>query len=237
MRRPESPASRRVKKRSRSAAVDTIAPAAHADLAVRSLVSVRLPVAMPSRSGRSWPWRCGPSTASGSKVVSSRPYGPRICRSSIWSSAGEARTLQDHAEDEVVRARVRVAGRARLPVRDADESARIELAAQERRIGGVVEEAGPVREQLADRDLGRVADEVRLEVGHGLVEREDAAIGQIERQRGDEGLRDAADAEAVVDGRLALGELAYLLAVPQPHDHARNAALDNRCRGGVERSR
>ena len=28
----------------------------------------------------------------------------------------------------------------------------------------------------------------------------------------------------------------YLLAVPQPHDHARNTALDNRRRGGVERS-
>ena len=50
---PRSLPSNRVKKRSRSAAVDTIAPAAHADLAVRSLVSVRLPVAMPSRSGRS----------------------------------------------------------------------------------------------------------------------------------------------------------------------------------------
>jgi hypothetical protein len=79
MRLPSVPASKRVKKRSRSAAVDTIAPAAHADLAARSLVSRRLPVAMPSRSDHSCPWRHGHSTLPGSNVVSARPYGSRIC--------------------------------------------------------------------------------------------------------------------------------------------------------------
>ena len=77
----------------------------------------------------------------------------------------------------------------------------------------------------------------RLEVGDGLVEREDAAVGQVERQRGDEGLRDAADAEAVVDGCLALRELAHLArrratARSRPERRSRRA----RCRGLVERS-
>ena len=127
--------------------------------------------------------------------------------------AFKLRTLEDEAEGEVVRARVGVPGGARLRVRDLDECARIELAAQERRLGGVVEEPGSVREQLADRDLVRILDEIRLEVGDGVVEREDVEVGEVERQRGDEGLRDAADAEAIVHGCLALRQLSHVLAV------------------------
>jgi hypothetical protein len=62
----------------------------------------------------------------------------------------------------------------------------------------------------------------------GVVEAEDIAVGEHERQRGDERLRDAADAEANVRARLAAGEFDRFVPVADAHERPGHACRDDR---------
>ena len=105
--------------------------------------------------------------------------------------------LEHQPEREVVRARVRVSRAPRATIRDRDELPRRELAVQQLRILRVVVEAGRVREEIADGDPVAVAEQSRDVPRDGVVEPQPPGIRQRQRERGDERLRDAADAEPI----------------------------------------
>ena len=157
MRPPSSPPRSRAKKRSRSAAVETAAPAAQAERADRpdgvaqaaggDAVARRARVPVEVRR---------PETRPGSNVVSARPKRLERRVGGGAPRAAPAGGLEHEPEREVVRARVGVPGAPRAPVGDRDERAR-EPARRSRssRILRVVVEPGRVREEVADRRRGR----------------------------------------------------------------------------------
>src|SRR3954447_20844394 len=119
------------------------------------------------------------------------------------------RSLDDQAEDVVVRVRVRPAraGCEDRPVRygDRDDLARAPVSEgiavgglDEVGVAAVVEEPTPVAEELADGDLLPVRHDPGQPARNRVVEREPALCDELEDDRGDERLRDAADAETVV---------------------------------------
>jgi hypothetical protein len=133
----------------------------------------------------------------------------------LTGQIGSRRFLDDELEDEVVRARVGEATRRSLLIfeRELDEVPRLPGGiGGAREVVDVVREARGVGEELPDRDpftAGQKAGQPPLGV---VVEAEGALVDQLEDDGSHEGLRHAADAEAVARPqratRLAVGEAA-----------------------------
>ena len=156
--------------------------------------------------------------------------------------------LDDQAGEEVVGARVRLAG-ARCEERlvrdgDLDELARRpgvpEVAAEVglEDLGVELEVGEPARvvEQLPDRDRIAVRDEPGEPPLDGVAQAELALADELEDDGGDVGLRDACDPEPVVDPdrrlRVDLAETAgdadRAIAVPGEQDDSRGTGCDER---------
>ena len=145
--------------------------------------------------------------------------------------------FEDETEREVVGARVCVSLGALVLVRDRDERRRRLLAAQQCRVGRVVEEPRGVVEQVTDGDPVTVGEESGRVALDGVVECEHAVICEPQGKGCDERLRDARDTEARTARRLAGRELAHLVSLTNMNDHARNAARNQIARGLIESRR